>query len=87
MELEGKADLPSLTFTDAFFDEKSAKWYICAYILKDEFLKISLNEVQSGIKKAETAITNLKKLLNFHNLSASPKFSKVLTHCKERQDR
>jgi len=58
-----------------FFDEKSAKWYICAYILKDEFLKISLNEVQSGIKKAETAITNLKRTSQFSQFIG---FSQVL---------
>ena len=65
VELTGKADLPSLAFTEAFFDEASGRWYICAYLDKEEFLKISSSEVQTGIDKAESAIANLKKTSQF----------------------
>ena len=72
VSVASEGELPSLSFTDAFFDKECQEWYICAYINKDEFVKISLQEVEKGIIEVESTLARLKEyspFLQFINLS------------------
>ena len=72
VSVASEGELPSLLFTDAFFDKDRKEWYVLAYIKKDEFVKISLQEVQKGIAEVETTLTRLKSsslFLQFISLS------------------
>ena len=55
-----EAELPPLSFTEAFFHKKSGKWYVCAYIDKKEAADIYAAEVQTGIKNVELTLQNLQ---------------------------
>ena len=57
--------MPSLRFTQAFFDQKSGKWYSCAYLNKAEFLQLVKTQVQTGINKLELASKTQEKSSSF----------------------
>ena len=79
VEVAGEADLPSLRFTESFFDQKSGQWYICAYLNKSEFLQLVKSQVQTGIKKLELACKIQEEISSFSqfiSLSATLKEGK-----------
>ena len=71
-----EAELPTLSFTESYFHDKSGKWYVCAYIDREEATKISILKVKIGIKNVESALRSLKKspyFLQFISLSKTLK--------------
>ena len=70
-----EAELPTLSFTESYFHEPSGKWYVCAYIDKEEATKISISKVKIGIKNVESALRSLKKSSYFLQFIS---FSKTL---------
>ena len=54
-----EAELPPLSFTEAFFHKQSGKWYTCASINKKEAAKMYAAELQSGIKNVQLTLKNL----------------------------
>ena len=63
--IASEAQLPSLSFTESFFNKESNEWYICAYINKEEFVKISIVEVQTSIQNIESSLKSIKKTSHF----------------------
>ena len=60
-----EAELPPLSFTEAFFNKKDQKWYICASINKKEAAKIYAAELQTGNKNAELTLKKLQTASSF----------------------
>jgi len=82
--IASEGQLPSLSFTEPFFDKERKEWYICAYINKDEFVKISLQEVQKGIGEVEFS---LKEIKNTSHFSQFINLSKLLKNINSLQRR
>ena len=55
-----ETELPSLSFTESYFNKKSKKWYIVAYFNKREVAKIYLTEIQAGIKNIEIKLKGIR---------------------------
>ena len=71
-----EAELPTLSFTESYFHEPSGKWYVCAYINKNEATRITVAEVQTGLKNIQTSLkrnVKLSQFSNFINLSKTLK--------------
>ena len=60
VKIDAEAELPSLSFTEPFFETNRGEWYICAYINKCEFIKQSVAKVHTGIKNIESSLNNIK---------------------------